>query len=329
MKYFRILLLLVILLVLISCGDEPEQPVTKPPFQIQSVNSLPEFNSDNALMNVEKQLSFGPRNPNSDGHRKALFFLQNELMKYADKVELQPFTYTGYEGEKLALTNIVAKFNPDAKNRIIICAHWDTRPRADAEMDSLQINKPILGANDGGSGTAVILELARIIKTQKPSYGIDLILFDGEDYGKKDDLDYFLLGSKYFAANLPVGYQPSFAVLLDLVGDKDAMFFKEALSMRYAPDIVNMVWRIANEVNANKFVDMRTDGVYDDHVPLNLAGIKAINIVDAELVGNKSSDERRKYWHTRRDNMQNISKETLQQVGDVLVKLIYSLHFNT
>ncbi len=154
------------------------------------------------------------------------------------------------------------------------------------------------------------------------------MLLDGEDYGKENDLDNFCIGSKYYSVNLPEGVYPRFGILLDMVGDKDAVFMKEASSLEFAPDIVNLVWDTASRINAAVFVPRRGSSIYDDHIPLNQAGIKTIDIIDAELVGADTPVERRNYWHSDRDTMDNISADTLQQVGDVLVTLLYSIHFS-
>lgn len=328
MKKLFVLIPLLFLVALNSCQkDEPEGQVNKALYSLKENPKLPEFNGENAYAQIEKQVSFGPRNPNSIGHKAALAYLQNELKKYADEVELQPFSYLGYDSEKLALTNIIGKFNPTAKNRIILAAHWDSRPRGEEDKDSTKHNLPILGANDGGSGVGVLLEIARLLKNQKVNYGIDLILFDGEDYGRRNDLSNFCLGSKYFSAKLPLGYTPVFGILLDLVGDKEAVFMKEGYSYQYAPEIVNMVWGIASRIGAAQFVQQVGTAIYDDHIPLNQAGVRTIDIIDIELVGADTPNERRNYWHTHNDTMENIEIKTLHSIGDVLVHLIYSLQF--
>lgn len=317
-----------LVLILSSCKKEEEVTVSEPLFEILLSKSIPEFNADNAYEFIAKQVSFGPRNPGSAGHRQTLLFLQTELKKYADEVTLQNFSYTGYDGERLDLTNIIGKFNPGSKNRILFCAHWDTRPRAELDEDEGKRANPILGANDGASGVAVLLELARLLSENKPGYGIDIIFFDGEDYGHEGDLANYCLGSKYFALNLPAGYKPAFGILLDMVGDKEAKFFKEGYSVQYAPEIVDLVWSIANQLNAGMFINNSYGLIYDDHIPLNQAGLKTINIVDAQLIGHSTDIERRKYWHTHKDDLNNIGKETLQQVGEVITTLVYSINFN-
>ncbi len=314
--------------LLSSCGKEPGKEV-KPLYQLEKNYNIPKFDADNAYKQVEAQVKFGPRNPNSAGHAECLAYLENHLKPYADTLVLQPFTYPGYDGETLQLTNLVAKFNPNAKNRIIFCAHWDTRPRAEHAKIPADTNKPILGANDGASGVGVLLEFARLLKQHKVNYGIDLVFFDGEDYGKENDLNNFCLGSKYFAANYKLNEAPAFSVLLDMVGDKQAVFPQEPYSLQYAPDVVNMIWSIAAQLNATDFSDRQSEAIYDDHIPLNQAGLSTIDIIDSGLIGDRSPIKRRNYWHSEHDTMENISKETLQQVGNVLTYLIYSIQFNS
>jgi hypothetical protein len=321
-----IFLLLFFSLIFVSCSKREVEPVQKPLFEVIKKTDMPVFNGENAYNNVKKQVAFGPRNPGSTGHAQALNYLKNELLKYADGVRLQSFSYPGYD-ETLQLTNIIAEFNPNAKNRIMLAAHWDTRPRAEEADDTSKQNLPIPGANDGGSGVGVLLEIAGILKDKKIDYGVDIVLFDGEDYGKKSDLGNYCLGAKYFAANLE-GYQPAFGILLDMVGDKDAFFPKEGASVQYAPDIVNLIWGIAGQIGAGSFLNSRSPEIYDDHIALNQGGIRTVDIIDLELIGANTPDKRRNYWHTHNDTMDNISSETLQEVGSVLINLIYSLKFN-
>ncbi len=324
----KIFIPILISLLFISCGKETPKEEVEKKFSLKPMTTFPVFNPGNAYSYIEKQLSFGPRNPNSSAHQLALAYLDSELNKFADKVTLQNFSYPGYNDETLHLTNIIASFNPDAKDRIFLCAHWDSRPRADKDKNPELVNKPIPGANDGASGVAILIELARILKENKVQIGVDLILFDGEDYGTESDLQNYLLGSKYFAANLPKDYKPGFGILLDLVGDKEAKFNKETNSMMYAPDIVDIIWSTALEQNATSFSNLEGEGIYDDHIPLNQVGLRTVNIVDADLIGANSPVQRRNYWHTHNDNIDNIGKETLKQVGDVLTRIIYSIEFS-
>ena len=328
MKKISVLIFLVIVSLAITSCREETKVETKPTYTMLEKTTVPQFDADNAYKMTAEQVSFGSRNPGSEAHTKAKQFFERELRQYADEVVLQNFNYTGYENEKLELTNIIAKFNTKSPNRIFICAHWDSRPRSDQDKNESKKDLPIPGANDGASGAGILLELAKILKQNKVDYGIDLILFDGEDYGKESDLGNYCLGSKYFAANIPENYKPVFGILLDLVGDKEAFFRKEGNSMQVLPEVVNMVWNIAEKINANTFINADGHAIYDDHVPLNQAGLSTIDIIDADLIGANTGTERRDYWHTQKDTMDNIGKETLRQVGQVLTNLIYSLKIN-
>ena len=328
-NFLNYLLLFSLALLIVSCGEKQEPKVSKPLYELAKNYNIPKFDADNAYNQVKAQVDFGPRNPGSRGHEETLNYLQNELKKYADQVQLQTFAYSGYNNEKLELTNIIGKFNPDSKRRIMLYAHWDTRPRSDHDPDPAKRNLPILGANDGASGVGILLEIAKILKNQKINYGVDIVFLDGEDYGKESDLSNFCLGSKYYAANYNQPTLPAFGILLDLVGDKDAKFAEEGNSLNYASDVVNMVWGIASQINATMFTATPGETIYDDHIPMNQAGLKTIDIIDAELVGANTPVRRRNYWHTQGDTMANIGKNALQQVGDVLTHLIYSLQFNS
>ena len=277
---------------------------------------------------TETQVKFVSRNPGSKGHSGALFYLENELAKYAGNVETQSFKYAGYNCEVLSLTNVIAQFNPASKKRIMLCAHWDTRPRAEHAKDIHKRNFPITGANDGASGCGVLLELARLLKLYRVDYGIDLVFFDGEDYGKENDLNGFCLGSKHYSANVQPGKVHALGVLLDLVGDKEDRFPMEGYSVRFAPDIVDMIWGIAIDQNSPAFIPEKEPAIYDDHVPLQEAGITNVDIIDSGLVGGHNENQRKNYRHSEFDNMQNIGKDTIRRVGNVLANLIYSIHFN-
>ena len=326
-KKFILSILIICTIVLSSCGENKVE-VNKPLYELVNNSNIPKFNANNAYQFIKEQIKFGPRNPNSMGHAAGLNYLFNTLSKYTQSVTKQSFNYTGYEGEVLELTNIIAKFNPQNKNRIMICAHWDSRPRSEHAKDPAKQKLPVLGANDGASGVAVILELARILNKNKIDYRVDLVLFDGEDYGLESDLSNFSLGSKYFSSKMINDTFPTFAVLLDLVGDKDARFKIEKNSKDYAQDIVDLFWNKAAQIGADKFTTQISPPVYDDHISLNQAGLKTIDIIDSDLIGADSPIERRNYWHTDKDNIDNIGVETLQQVGDVVTNVIYSIKFN-
>jgi Peptidase family M28 len=279
---------------------------------------IPTFKGKDAFAYLVQQTDFGPRNPNSRGHEACLQFLGETLRRSAEKVRFQHFTHTGY-GEELWLTNVIASFRPGLQDRILLCAHWDTRPRADRDENPMRRNQPILGANDGASGVAVLLYLARLMKALPPPIGVDLVLFDGEDYGKEGDLSRYLLGSRFFAGEKPADYEPRFGILLDMVGDKLLDLPRERNSIQLAPDIVELVWGKARELGIRQFSSQIGEAIMDDHIPLNEAGIKTIDIIDLNY-----PDQTNRFWHTHNDIPQNCSPESLEAVGTVLVHVIYA-----
>jgi glutaminyl-peptide cyclotransferase len=226
----------------------------------------------------------------------------------------QKFVYfDSTTGQTLNLTNIIASYNPGSTRRILLCAHWDSRPRCDQDPDTTLARLPVLGANDGASGTAVLLEMGRLFKKSPPPIGVDIVLFDGEDYGLKDEEKGWFLGSTYFARNLN-GYRPRLAILLDMIGDKDLKIYREAISQKYAGDLNDYIWGIAREIAAPAFVDSVKHVVSDDHVPLLSAGIKAADIIDFDYP----------WWHTHLDSPDKCSPQSLAEVGRVLVAAIYN-----
>lgn len=284
-----------------------------------TVHSMPAFSGTKAFQYLLKQTSFGPRNPNSQGHTQCLNYLAHELRGMADKVQLQEFSHPGYDHEQLRLTNIIASFNPDASARILLCAHWDTRPRAELDENKSRRNQPILGANDGASGVAVLLEIASLLKKQPLAIGIDIALFDGEDYGLEGDTENYLLGSRHFAKTHRSEYVPRFGILLDMIGDKFLEIPKERYSLKYAPDIVALVWNKAMELGYPQFLDEAGEEVIDDHLPLNEAGIKTIDLIDLNY-----PDQTNRFWHTHQDTPENCSAESLEAVGTVLMNILYT-----
>ncbi len=275
----------------------------------------PQFSADSAHAYLRKQVEFGPRVPGSQGHARQLEWMTGLLRSRADTVMLQPFTHD-VDGTRLEMTNVLARFRPELTDRVLLLAHWDTRPTANGESDPERRQQPILGANDGASGTAVLLEMARVLAQQAPPIGVDLLFTDGEDYGPYGDTMY--LGAKYFAANLPPGYKPLYGILVDLVGDENPEFPIEANSERDAPEVVERVWRLAEELGYGDVFRRRSGfAIEDDHVPLNRAGIRTINIIDFDYGPGNS------YWHTLEDNVDHTSPKGLGVVGNVLVALIY------
>jgi glutaminyl-peptide cyclotransferase len=327
MKKYRFLLPLWLLLFIVACSETKEPQRVSRFDLIDQNNVVPAFNADSAYIFIENQVRFGTREPNSVGHRQTRDYLIGELRRFAgsNAVFAQDFWVEGYNGETLALSNIIAAFNPQATTRILLAAHWDTRPRAEEDADPLRRENPILGADDGGSGVAVLIELARLMSENMPPVGVDILLFDGEDYGTSGDLDRYFLGARHWSLNPPVpGYSPRFAILLDLVGAKGAVFPKEGFSRRYAGPLVHQIWSLAAEMGySNYFIDVAGPPVADDHMIVNqVAGIPMIDIIHYRTTGQEIQFP--DHWHTHKDNMDIISKETLQAVGDVVTEIIYN-----
>ena len=295
----------------------------------------PVFNADSAYAFTKAQCDFGPRNMNSRGHDLCGEWIVNKFREYGCKVTTQRVNLTGYDGTTLRSCNIMASINPEATTRILLCAHWDSRPWADNDPDQSNWKKPIIAANDAASGVAVMLELARIINNGKaekalhPQLGVDFVCFDAEDWGTPqwadvpDDADSWALGAQYWSKNLPQGYEARYGILLDMVGGVGAQFFQEGISLQYAPEIVKKVWRSAREVGFGSYFPKRMGGmVTDDHVPVNrYAKIPTIDIIpfypDCKQSGFGPT------WHTLADNMENIDRNTLRAVGQTLVQVIY------
>ena len=273
-----------------------------------------DFDADLAFTQLEKQLGFGPRNPGSPGHRKAKEYLVAELAKYADSVEEQDFLFKD-DGVEIPMTNILAVIrSQDGRGdgeKVMLGAHWDTRPFADQDPDPANRNIPIMGANDGASGVAVLLEVARVLSTKKPPREIIIALFDGEDYGI--NLDKFFIGSRYLAQDMGE-YRPDYGILVDMVGDKNLNIFKEVSSQLAAPEIVEKVWSAAAKLGYDEFHPEVKHRILDDHISFLNVGIKFIDIIDFDY----------RYWHTLQDTIDKVDAKSLKIVGDVLLEVIYS-----
>jgi len=306
-----------------SCGEEnkPNDIITEKPVAMPVVQA-PAFNADSAYFYTEKQVSFGPRIPNTSAHMRCADYLAQSFRKFGATVIEQDFQAKTFDGKMLRSKNIIASINPSATKRILLAAHWDTRPWSDE--DSKEPNKTFDGANDGASGAGILMELARTIQQteKKPSVGIDIILFDAEDYGKSGYDDSYCLGSQYWAKNKHVAnYSAYYGILLDMAGGKGARFNKEGVSMEYAPSIVNKVWDQASALGYNQyFIHQVAGNITDDHYYVNkYAKIPMIDIIDYDP-GAGFGD----YWHTQQDNMSVIDKNTLKAVGQTLLQTLYS-----
>ncbi len=312
--------------LLVACGGEEEDPAL-PPVNTKTVK-VPSFNADSAYDYIAKQVSFGPRVPNSEGHKACAEWMVATLKGFGAKVYEQDFVATAYNGTKLQSKNIIAAFNPENKQRILLCAHWDTRHIADSETDQNLYNQPILGADDAGSGVGVLFEIARILSQDTLDLGVDLVFFDAEDHGAPrgegngDGLSW-CLGSQYWARSPHIGgYKAEFGILLDMVGSKSPRFTKEGTSMRYAPALMNKVWTLAAALGYGSFFDPTPTGeITDDHLFINsIAGIPTIDIINRDLSRPSGFGA---HWHTQGDNMDVIGKGTLKAVGQVVLNVVY------
>jgi glutaminyl-peptide cyclotransferase len=260
-------------------------------------------------------VAFGPRVPGTEPHRRAAAWLDSLLRARADTLVVQQWDHVTAGGDTLPLRNFLARFNPAAEKRLLFLAHWDTRPRADGP-NSTDSTAPVPGANDGGSGVAVLLGVADVLDRAPPppDVGVDLLLVDGEDYGEFDQgRRDVLIGSRYYAAHQPAGPKPLYAVLFDLVGDRDLQIYQEGNSLVGAPEVVRLVWDVAEELGyAGQFIASPKHTLVDDHLELQKVGIRAIDVVDFDYPA----------WHTPKDDLSQVSAESLRVVGDVAVALV-------
>jgi len=325
------LIFVIILFQISSCGNRNAsssqlKEIKKP----EKVVNVPDFNADSAYGYVKAQLAFGPRVPMTAAHENCARWLEANLKRMKADIKIQKFKARIFDDRILDGENIIASFNPKAKNRIFLSSHWDSRPFADHDPDPASKNKPIDGANDGASGTGILLEIARHLGQNHPNIGVDIILFDLEDYGPPEDkqtdkgANTWGLGSQYWAQNPHVfGYSARFGILLDMVGAPDAKFPMEAFSMYYAPDVVKKVWDIAKSLGyKDYFVYDKGGYITDDHYFINqLSEIPTIDIIhlDANSVNGTFYD----YWHTTKDNLSQIDPQTLKVVGQTVLAVIY------
>lgn len=325
-KNRSVLLTFIIALFLTACQEEPNSASSSKPSQTTQQKpkepiKVPAFSSDSAYQYIVDQLAFGPRTNNSDAHKKCGDYFEKFFKDLGLTVHAQKGTVTAHDGKNLEFRNIIAQHNPEYGTRIFISAHWDSRPWAD--QDSKDKKKPIMAANDGASGVAVIMELARIITEQNANIGIDFILWDAEDYGVSGAENSFCYGSQHWANNkVPDNYRAKYGINLDMVGGTNASFPIEKFSSYYAPHIVKKVWKKAEKLGYQSYF-IPQEGQYpttDDHYYVNVnAGIPTIDIIHKDL----SSDSFHPTWHTHDDNIDAIDKKTLQVVGEVVLNVIY------
>ena len=323
----------VLILSGVICGCESDEGGKERVVEVEAGRDsveVPEFSNDSAYIYIERQVAFGPRVPNSVEHDNCGEWLADELRRHGADVIVQKGKSKAFDGKILELSNIVGQYNLDSKNRIMLYAHWDTRPFAD--KDIIRINEPIDGANDGGSGVGVLLEIARQLGEKAPNVGVDIVFFDGEDYGAPEgtpstSTSYleWCLGSQFWAKQPHrYGYRARFGVLLDMVGAKDAVFNREGTSMRYAPSVVRKVWSRAEKLGYGRwFQNRETPATIDDNLFVSeLGGVPSVNIVDYRM--NVIPMGYGPFHHTHADNMDVIDRSTLEAVGKTVLSIVYS-----
>jgi hypothetical protein len=288
---------------------------------------VPKFDRDTAFSFVAKQVAFGPRVPNTEAHRKCKDWLVSQFKAYGLTVLEQAFAATAYTGKKLNGVNIIAQYKPEAPKRILLAAHWDSRHIADSPFATERKNEPIAGADDGGSGSGVLLEIARQLQANPADLGVDFILFDAEDHGDDNDAnpkpESWCLGAQHWSKNIvPPGYRPKYGILLDMVGAKGARFLKEGVSTTFAPGLTDKVWKLAQNLGyTNYFFNEKANPITDDHFFVNT--IAKIPMIDIIGKSNQTETGFGAHWHTHNDNMDVIEPRTLHVVGQTMLELIY------
>ena len=298
---------IIIMLFLVGCSSNNVE------------KNIPSFDQNSAFQYLLDQCSFGPRNPGSEGHKQFSEYLETYLLSLSPNVIVQEFSYqehltdTQREGK-----NLIAQFNLESNERLLLGAHCDTRSLSDEDPDEGKKSLPVLGANDGASGTAVLMELASIFSQNIPPIGIDLVFFDAEDVGINGQPYTFAMGSEYFSKNLPIA-KPQSAIIVDMVGDKYLKIPIERFSYQINPEMVKEIWSLANELDLNAFEYKVGYEIYDDHVPLwENAQIPAIDIIDFDYPNLFYN-----HWHTQNDTPENCSPQSLHQVGTLLLNYVY------
>lgn len=316
---------------LLACGSSGGSKATDrvPKAQQQTASNVPSFNADSAYAYIKNQVAFGPRVPNTQAHKICGDYLVSELKRFGAKVYQQGVTLIAYDGSLLEARNIIGSFNPENKKRILLFAHWDSRPYSDQDPDPANYHTPLDGADDGASGVGALLEIARQIGQNQPEAGVDIIFFDAEDYGTPRFVDEYTtdswcLGTQFWGRNPHVpNYRAEYGILLDMVGAKGATFFKEVQSVRAAAPIVEMVWNTARELGYGKyFINASGGAITDDHqYVIKHRGIPCIDIINYDPDTEKGFAD---HWHTQKDTMENIDRETLKAVGQTVLEVIYN-----
>ncbi|MDD2298862.1 MAG: M28 family peptidase [Fermentimonas sp.] len=329
LKIFSLVLVLITgMLYSISCNScQSGKKIVKEELYNQV---SPQFNADSAYLFIERQVALGPRVPGTQAHVQCGDYLVAKLKEFGAVVVEQQADVTHYNGQNIRLRNIIGSYNNDAKNRLLLFAHWDSRPFADEESDPEKQSQAILGADDGGSGVGVLLEIARQLQQNPLEIGVDIIFFDLEDWGQPSfssdwvQGDWWCIGSKYWSEQPHIeDYKANYGILLDMVGSANATFLKEGYSLQYASNVVDKIWSTAVKLGySSYFLPQRGGYITDDHLPVN----QHHRAPSANII-NLKQDTRTGFaphWHTQRDDMRNIDRNTLKAVGQTVMEVIYT-----
>jgi len=281
----------------------------------EEARTVPLFDGERAYQYLEEQVAFGPRVPGTEPWRQCRTYFYEHFRRLGLGIDSQAFSFRDpYSGETLPLVNVIASIEGDGTtaDRLVLMAHWDCRPRAEHAVDPAKRDSAIDGANDGASGVAVLMEMANLLSEHRPPCGVDLVLADGEDWGKPGHLDYYMLGSREFARR-GIRDKYRFGLVVDLIGDKDQQIARERFSEEFHPELNDMVFGVAAELGTTTFIDVPGHWVHDDHMSLIAGGVPTINIIDFDY----------EYWHTEFDTPDKCSPQSLLNVGRVLAEVVY------
>ena len=308
--------------------EESKQPEVKTP-EVKHITP-PDFNADSAYVYIEAQAKMGPREPGSKAHEQAVTYYEKKFKEYGAEVIIQKATVTSFDQKKWLSKNVIASFNPQGTSRVMLSSHWDSRPFCDRDSNKANQKKACPGVNDGASGVGILIEVARELAKQKPNIGIDIMLWDMEDYGQgsvesntQHIDDDWALGSQYWSQNMhKTSYTARFGILLDMVGAKGTVFPMEQFSVFYASPVVNKVWSAAANLGyGNYFTNKQIGQITDDHLYVN----KFASIPTADIIGYQpDAGGFFRYHHCLKDDMSNIDKSTLKAVGQTLLEVIYN-----
>lgn len=324
-----VLFAIMLILLTVSCNSCQSQKKSVSETVEPFIKVSPDFNADSAYAFAEKQVSFGPRVPNTKAHEACGDYLVTRLKEFGAQVIEQKADITHYNGQNIHMRNIIGSYQTEKTKRVLLFAHWDSRPFADEETDPEKQKQPILGADDGASGVGVLLEIARQLQQKPTDVGIDIIFFDLEDWGQPQfdknivPGDWWCLGSQYWSENPHTeNYRASYGILLDMVGGANATFQKEGYSVQHASNVVEKIWRTASQLGYGQLFINRNGGyITDDHVPVN----ESHRAPSADIINLKDSQSGfAPYWHTLSDTMDNINRSTLKAVGQTVMEVIYS-----